>query len=113
MALEGLNPSFTHTTTVALIMSNPHNTVSNGVMANGVILFKLYSIGAITFRLAEFGEGSGPIWIDEAGCTGEEQSLLECPIEPLGVNNCGHEEDAGVRCPRGKYDVTVTLVYKL
>uniref|UniRef100_A0A3B5AEK9 SH3 domain binding glutamate-rich protein like 2 n=1 Tax=Stegastes partitus TaxID=144197 RepID=A0A3B5AEK9_9TELE len=32
------------------------------------------------------------------GCTGEESSILKCPHRTLGVNNCGHGEDAGVVC---------------
>ena len=61
----------------------------------------LYAIGAVTFRLAHFGEGSGNIWIDESACTGEEQALLDCPANPIGESNCDHSEDAGVRCIRG------------
>jgi deleted-in-malignant-brain-tumors protein 1 len=29
---------------------------------------------------------------------GNEISLFDCPANPLGVHNCGHSEDAGVRC---------------
>ena len=66
-------------------------------------------------RLAYFGEGSGNIWIDDARCSGGEPTLLECPAgSPIGMSNCGHAEDAGVRCPRGVYfppHDTVELVY--
>jgi len=47
----------------------------------------------------EFGEGSGPILLDDVKCMGEEANLLSCPQLPSGIrHNCRHSEDAGVRC---------------
>ncbi|XP_070844265.1 scavenger receptor cysteine-rich type 1 protein M130-like [Chaetodon trifascialis] len=47
---------------------------------------------------AFFGEGKDEIWLDDVQCTGHESSLLKCAHRPLGENNCGHSEDAGVIC---------------
>ena len=48
--------------------------------------------------LAAFGQGSGKIFLDNVRCTGEEQRLIHCQASDIGVHNCGHIEDAGVRC---------------
>nr|XP_027807066.1 antigen WC1.1-like [Marmota flaviventris] len=47
---------------------------------------------------AQFGEGSGPIWLTDMACTGEEDSLWNCPALVWEKNNCGHSKDAGVIC---------------
>ncbi|XP_072445130.1 neurotrypsin isoform X4 [Chiloscyllium punctatum] len=48
--------------------------------------------------LAYFGEGSGPILLDDVQCTGNELSIDQCPKSLWGDHNCGHKEDAGVSC---------------
>ena len=54
---------------------------------------------AFAFGMAPFGQGTGPIHLDEVGCTGREQTLISCPHnDPVGEHNCVHYEDAGVRC---------------
>ncbi|KAJ8040920.1 Deleted in malignant brain tumors 1 protein [Holothuria leucospilota] len=48
--------------------------------------------------MARFGQGTGPIYLDDLSCTGTELNILSCPRQSLGSNNCGHNEDAGVIC---------------
>uniref|UniRef100_A0A8C7VST7 Deleted in malignant brain tumors 1 protein-like n=1 Tax=Oncorhynchus mykiss TaxID=8022 RepID=A0A8C7VST7_ONCMY len=46
---------------------------------------------------AYFGQGSGPIWQDDVGCSGSECSITQCP-HTGGTHNCRHGNDAGVIC---------------
>ena len=50
------------------------------------------------YTSAYFGTGSGPIYLSNVECGGSEASLLSCISDPIGVHNCDHSQDAGVRC---------------
>ena len=47
---------------------------------------------------AQFGQGTGRIWLDEVDCSGVTGSLLYCDHKPWGVTDCDHDEDIGVTC---------------
>ena len=47
---------------------------------------------------AAFGQGTGPIWLSNLHCNGNESGLLECPHDGVGNNNCTHADDAGALC---------------
>ena len=55
-------------------------------------------LDATAFGEAYFGEGNGLIWLDNVICSGTESDLLSCSHNGLGVHNCDHSEDAGVKC---------------
>ena len=50
-----------------------------------------------------FAPGTGPIFLADMGCIGNETNLDDCPHN--GVNDlkyhCSHSNDAGVVCPQG------------
>ena len=55
----------------------------------------LSSLGAQSFGHAYFGQGTGPVLLDNVQCSGNEQFLVNCTTNGVGIHNCAH---AGVRC---------------
>lgn len=60
---------------------------------------------------ASFGQGSGKVWLDEVQCSGHEFSLQNCKHSGWNKTDCGHKEDAGVKChyPYGKPEAKIRL----
>ena len=65
----------------------------------------LLSLAAYAVASASFGRGQGPILLDEIGCTGNESTLHFCTHQRVGVHNCEHDDDAGVVCIPGKFNI--------
>ena len=58
--------------------------------------------GAVAFPNAKYGQGVGVVYLDHVDCSGNESNLTQCSHDGIGVAQCDHKDDAGVRCI-GKY----------
>ena len=58
-------------------------------------------IGSIPRINGTFGQGVGPIFLDNVRCTGLERRLFECLHDGIEVESCTHSQDAGVACLAG------------
>jgi len=48
---------------------------------------------------AHYGQGTGPIWLNNVKCLGNESDILECAHNGIGNHNrCEHDQDASVEC---------------
>ena len=58
----------------------------------------LFTTGAVAFSFSHFDGGTGGIFLDDLRCFGSESRLLDCVHPAIGLHNCNHNTDAGVRC---------------
>ena len=78
-----------------------------------VVCHQLGYAGAIRVTVrAEYGRGTGPIWMDNVHCSGQEEHLDACQHNGFGVHDCSHSEDAGVAC-YGQSRCNIVVVIRL
>ena len=66
--------------------------------------------GATAYSDGRFGQGTGPIVMDEVRCTSNEVMLMDCPSNLS--HNCGHHQDAGVQCVLSTYGKIIMILIK-
>ena len=71
-------------------------------------------IGYTYYHNAYFGQGFGPIFLDDLLCTGRETRIIDCPRSTTtgvgDVDFCrGHLDDAGLRCVEGAYKMMFNI----
>ena len=59
---------------------------------------ELAHTAGIAYSNAQFGVGTGPIFLDEVQCSSSASQLLECSSQPILTHDCLHSADAGVGC---------------
>ena len=64
------------------------------------------------YSISPYGESQGPSFLRNVGCSGTEESLLDCTSQFVTDVTCpSHTRDVGVKC-EGKMDQNDTNLYK-
>ena len=71
------------------------------VYTQNTVLYLSHYIAPTAYQSARYGAGSGPIYLDDVECYGNESLLQQCHHSGVGDHNCVHSEDASVTCING------------
>ena len=64
----------------------------------------------MAYSNARFGQGTGPIALNNLVCTGREASVFDCGSDGLfNVGTCTHADDAAVECQEECEDGNIRL----
>ena len=63
-----------------------------------ILLSTIFCAAATPITRGGYGQGTGPVLLDNVACSGRETRLIDCRANPVGSHNCDHSEDAGVIC---------------
>ncbi|WAR30551.1 DMBT1-like protein [Mya arenaria] len=92
---------------VYLFYNNAWGTVCDDSFSNKAAKIVCDQLGvtyvkALLGQPGKYGPGTGPIWLDDVNCFGNETTLPQCRHSDFGVNDCDHTEDVGVVCASTK-----------
>lgn len=51
----------------------------------------------VTHGREPYGQGEGPIWMDDLSCDESSNSVEDCGVQ-WGIHDCGHNEDVALVC---------------
>ena len=54
--------------------------------------------GSQVLPTSNFLQASGPIFLDELACTGDEERVEDCVGPAPGLHTCTHDQDTAIRC---------------
>uniref|UniRef100_A0A8B9H923 SRCR domain-containing protein n=1 Tax=Astyanax mexicanus TaxID=7994 RepID=A0A8B9H923_ASTMX len=77
---------------------------NNWDMRDAAVVCRELGCGEAVDTFHESYFGSGPIWLDNAHCSGSESTLMNCESAGWGKHNCDHSKDAGVICSGKLYN---------
>ena len=66
--------------------------------ADATVVCRQLGFGSSTYRTANYGQGTGPVWLSNVSCIGTEFSLTDCGHIGMTAGNCTSNNDAGVYC---------------
>ena len=68
---------------------------------NALVVCQELGYRLVSSASAHFGEGTGPIHLDDVRCQRSDDSILDCDHSGVGIHDCDHDEDVGVVCRIG------------
>ena len=71
---------------------------------SAVYILLMFATAVLGLLGSMYGNGTGPVILDNVHCAGNETSLEQCTARNMGNHNLGYHEDAGVRCM--SYDIS-------
>ncbi|XP_071493010.1 uncharacterized protein [Diadema antillarum] len=86
---------------IEIFLNKQWGTVCNDdwTLENVHVVCRQLNIGAAVGEGVKFGPGTGiDVLLDQVDCDGFEDDLASCDHNGVGVHNCDHTEDIGVRC---------------
>ena len=68
------------------------------VCTQQIVHFLKYFISGASAQINSYTEGTWYVHINDLNCTGEEETIWDCPQNGLSGYSCNHSQDASVIC---------------